>query len=496
MDIIRTLIIAGASLAGFFFLLAVVKSRYKIAGPNQVLVVYGRKSAKSKPPGQEDNNIISRARIITGGGTFVWPGWEQYRYMSLELMTLDIAPGEVNSRQGIPVKVRAVAQVKVGGSDRAMHQAVQGFLSYNQNEMEDSLRETLAGHLRGIVGTQTIEELNFERSNFQQSVRDQADPDLNAMGFEIKSIVIQEIADTRGYMDAIGTPEIARAERDARIAKAAAAKSAKIAEEDSRYAAQQRNLQVDTDLLEESKALQLREAQVKKEVSVAQAQAQKAGELTLTTESIKIAEQETERRRLQLVAEVNEQADADLYAARQTAEADAIARERAAVASAEARRTTASAEAFERVTVAEAEATAVSTQGDADASAIAAVGAAEAGAAEARLLAQAEGRRKMADALNAYTDDAIRIGLLETLPDIVAAAAAPLARAGETTIISSGGKDGDGTGVVQMSEDVWAAVTLIEQKMGINISDIVAPFASNADVPLRPTIDIPAESAE
>ncbi len=480
-----------------------MRSRYKIAGPNELLVVYGRR--KGKKGAEDDHNIMSRARIITGGGTFIVPAWEQYKRMSLEIMTLTLAPGEVNSRQGIPVIVRAVAQVKVGGSDKAMHQAVQGFLSYEPQQMENSLRETLEGHLRGMVGTQTVKELNFERANFQRSVRDQADPDLEAMGFEIKSIVIQEIQDTKGYMDSVGTPEVEQATEVARIATAAANKNARIAEENSRYGADQRRLQVDTELLAETKALQLREAQVREEVGVATAHAEKAGEFALKQEDIRIAEQEVSRRRKILDAEVRETADAELYATEKRADADAITRERNAQAEAVSRVQIADAAAHEHLAQAQAEATATSTQGHADAEAIQAVGVAEGAKIEAigtaqaeatRLqgLAEAEGREALAEALATYDDRAVRLELIETLPDVVAAAAAPLARAGETTIISSGGKDADGSGIIQMSQDVWAAITLVEQKFGLDLGSMISTVTGGEQTTEdKPVLDLPTK---
>ena len=97
-----------------FIIYVLIRMRWKKAGPDEALILYGkRKLFGRKVIGDEGH--IEGFRIVRGGGTFVWPAWEQYEFLSLKMMTLDIDLHHVYTVQGIPINVKAVAQVKVKG---------------------------------------------------------------------------------------------------------------------------------------------------------------------------------------------------------------------------------------------------------------------------------------------------------------------------------------------------------------------------------------------
>jgi len=212
---------------------AFVRVCYKKAGPDEALIVFGRRKLWGKKV-RDDKGQVEGFRIVRGGGTFVIPAWEQAEYLSLKMMTLDIDLQHVYTVQGIPINVRAVAQVKVRGDVDHIRAAGEGFLGLPSTQITSTIKETVAGHLRGIIGTLTVEELYRDQRRFQDSVRDEAHKDLQAMGFEFRSFVFQEIQDDEGYLNALGQPKIQEALKRARIATAEADRDAKIEEEKAR----------------------------------------------------------------------------------------------------------------------------------------------------------------------------------------------------------------------------------------------------------------------
>jgi flotillin len=328
------------------------------------------------------------------------------------------------------------------------------------DEVQATIKETVAGHLRGIVGTLTVETLYRDQKSFQDKVRDEAHRDLDAMGFEFKSFVFQEIQDDQGYLDALGQPKIQEALKMARIATANADRDAALEEEAARQTKEEKRLEVDTGIAEADKGLSLKKASIKKEVDVADAEAVKSGEMELKLQDIQIAEKEVERQKLELNATVREKADADRYQVEQTAAADRRRREEAAEAV-----------KVEGIARAQVDAT---QQRD--------VGLAEAEAIRAKGEAEAEARRLLAEALKLYNEAGLSIEALKVLPDIAAAVSEPLSRAGETTIISQGNGAGSGTGAAKMTEDVVQVLSqlgpILEQLAGVDLDDFLRGIAA------------------
>ncbi len=274
------LILLGAAFVAY----VLVRMRWKKAGPDEALIVYGKRKLFGKKV-RGDEGQIEGFRIVRGGGTFVWPAWEQYEFLSLKMMTLDIDLQHVYTVQGIPINVRAVAQVKVKGDVDHVRKASEGFLGMASDQIQSTIKETVAGHLRGIIGTLTIEELYRDQKRFQDSVRAEAHEDLRQMGFEFKSFVFQEIQDDEGYLDALGQPKIQEALKNARIATAQADRDAKIEEEAARQNKEQKRFGVDTEIAEAEKSLDLKKASIKREVDVAEAVAVKSGEMELKVQA-------------------------------------------------------------------------------------------------------------------------------------------------------------------------------------------------------------------
>lgn len=458
-------------LLGAIYLLA--RFFYKKVGPDEALIVYGRggRVRKTKPDGTPAKQGF---RIVHGGGTIVLPAWEGYERLSLKVMTLDILLQDVYTVQGIPITVRAVAQVKVKSNPDAIARAAEGFLGLESEQIRATIRETVAGHLRGIVGTLTVEELYRDRAQFQQAVRNEAEEDIEGMGFEFKSLVFQEIQDDQGYLDALGQPKIQEALKHARIAHANADRDAALEEEQARQIKEQKRIGVETEIAESDKSLSLKRAAIQEEVDVAQAQASKAGELEVKVQDIEIATKEVERQKLELNATIREKADADRY--ERERQADAALYERSKQAAAERFEIEQKAEADRKRREEHAEA--LRAEGLAEAAAESAknrdIGLAQAEAIQAKGEAEAEARRKLAEALKLYNEAGLSIEALKVLPEIAAAVSEPLARAGTTTIISNAGANGSGTGASKLTEDVVAALSqlgpIMQQLAGVDLN--------------------------
>jgi flotillin len=462
MELINLAFGAGAVL---FIAYIVLRLRYKKAGPDEALIVYGRRQflgAKLR----DDKGQVESFRIVRGGGTFVWPATEQHETLSLKMMTLDIDLQHVYTVQGIPINVKAVAQVKVGGDVDHIRMAAGGFLGMPTAQIQSTIKETVAGHLRGIIGTLTVEELYRDQKRFQDSVREEAHQDLEGMGFEFKSFVFQEIQDDEGYLNALGAPKIQEALKNARIATANADRDAKIEEESARQQKESKNRAVDTEIAESDRTLSLKKADIRKEVDVADAQAVKAGEMELKVQDIRIAEREVERQKLELNATIREKADAQKYDTERQADADQYRVEREAAA--ERKRREEAAEALKAEGQAKAEADSVMRRQ---------IGLAEADATRAKGEAEAEARRLLAEALKLYNEAGLSIEALKVLPEIAAAVSEPLSRAGTTTIISQGGDSGSGTGASKLTEDVVQVLSqlspIMEQLSGVDVKSFL-----------------------
>jgi flotillin len=201
----------------FFTLVAIYASRVQKVGPNEVLVISGRRTRSSETGETEPY------RIVKGGRAFIWPILERVDRLSLEIMTIEVTTENVYTRQGVAITLEGVAQIKVASDDVSIRTAAERFLSKTRVEIINVAHETLAGHLRAIIGALSVEEIYRERDVFAQSVQSVSASDLANMGLGIDTFVIKDVRDKEGYLEAVGRPRIAEVKRDATIAEQDAA---------------------------------------------------------------------------------------------------------------------------------------------------------------------------------------------------------------------------------------------------------------------------------
>ncbi len=420
------LAVVGAIAALLFVLLVVVvfKAMWRVAEPNEALIISGR---RRRHAGLEESLGF---KIVTGRGSLVYPGLEAVRRLSLDLRETDLQIDCV-THQGIPLRVRGVVIYKVGDDLVSVANAARRFLD-QQGQMDTRVHNLFAGHLRAIIGNMTVEEMIRDREKLTGLTREHAGTEMEKLGLIVDSLQIQEIADPTGYIQNLALPHAAAVEREARIARAQADREATEKEQEA----------------EAQKALARRDSLIRQagyqaEIDQASAQAKQAGPLSDATarqkvviEETKVAELEAERKEQQLQVDVRRPADAKAYeqvtlakAQREAHihEAEARAREVELQAAADASRVELAAPAQARGVKLQADAAAGQTRllGDAEASATQARGRAEGEAVRARGLAEADSIKARAEALAGHQEAVIGQQLAERWPEIVEAAAKP-----------------------------------------------------------------------
>jgi flotillin len=445
----------------------IYRRRYRRIGPDEALIVYGRKAKRDR----------DGYRVIVGGGTFVTPFIEEAATFPLHAMQLDVQlRGVLAGDQRTPINVNGTATVKVPVNPQEREQefptvrlAASNFLGMSVEEIRDSLTKVVSGHLRTIVAGLSVVDLYTDQARFTEDLKAKAADELQSLGYSFLSFVFESITDENGYLDALGVMEIERARRDARIAQADNDRDASLEEEDARLTKERRRLGVEAEVADAERELSLRKASIKEEVDVANARALKAGEMESKVQDIQIAEREAERQRRELDATVREQAEADKFAQERRAEASRFQAEQEAEA-----------EKIRRARVAEA----IELEAKAEATRLRETGEAEAAATLARGQAEATSRRMLAEALQAYTDAGLSLEALKVLPDVVAAASEPLSRAGRTTIISNGA--GGGTGASKLTSDVTEVLTstvpVIKELSGVDLAALLRNLTGQGDV--------------
>lgn len=429
---------------------------YIKVSPNTVAVLSGR---KRKLP---DGRMVGY-RMVRGGAALRLPLLEKVEYLHLNVMTIPLEIRRAYTLKGVPVSVKAVANVKIRGDDTSLQASAERFLGMTHDEVQRVIFQTLEGHLRSILGTLTVEEVNSDRQSFAQKLTSEAAADLEKMGLGVDVLTIQEISDEEGYLDALGKRRTAEVKRDATIGEAEAHRDAKIKSAEALQEGERAKFQADAEIAQASRDFMIRQAQYQAEIETQKARAAQAGPLaeatarqgvvaeevkverTRTQEHISVQEQEVLRRQKELEATVIKPAEADRLAAVVRAEGN----KQSSILEAEGRRAS-------LIALAEAEqeklrkegvgrAAAVEAEGLAEAARIEAIGLAQAKAIEAQGVAEATAILRKAEAWKEFNDAARLQTILEKLPAIIQASsgvfgavAAPLGNIDKLVVIDQG----------------------------------------------------------
>ena len=222
--------LVGGVVAGVIVLLLLtIIYRYllRICRPNEILIFSGRKHTT------EDGRTVGY-RVVFGGRGVRIPVVETVNRMDVSLISVPIAVQGAYSEGGIPLNVHAIANIKVSTDHRFVGNAIERFLGKDRTEIARVVKETLEGHLRGVLATMTPEELNDDRLKFSKHLELSAGPDLEKLGLELDVLKIQHVADDGNYLESIGRSRIAEILRTAEVAESDATREAEQAEAASR----------------------------------------------------------------------------------------------------------------------------------------------------------------------------------------------------------------------------------------------------------------------
>jgi flotillin len=451
---------AGILLLLLIILTGMMARMFRKAGPNEALIVYGFRGP----------------RVIKGHGTIIFPMVESCRELSLELMSFDVAPQQdLYTKQGVAVTVEAVAQIKVRSDQESILTAAEQFLTKTPPQREGLIRLVMEGHLRGIIGQLTVEQIVKEPEMVADRMRATCADDMSKMGLEVVSFTIKEVRDKNEYITNMGRPDIVRIKRDAEIAAAEAERDTAIQRANAtreaavaKAAADQDRVIAETASLAKQAAAQrdldIQKAQFAEQSRRQQAQADKSYELQTNItqqqvvceqvkvqqvekeQQIKVQEAEIQRHEKELIATVLKEAE--------------VNRQRVEVLAA--------AEKARLTMEAEGRASAIRTQGEAEATIIFQKGEAEAKAMNVK-----------AEAYQEWNQAAVVDRLISNMADVVRAMAEPLAKVDKVTIVSTGG---DSAGVNKLTGDMAKIAAqvpaLFEALSGMDIRQLMANVQS------------------
>lgn len=451
-------------------LLVFIARRIRRVPPNQALVIVGRGAGK---PQEGDTGT---QRVVIGGRTFVWPILQQGFPISLEQRQIAITVEGVDKNR-IKIAIKASINFKVSGTEEGVRRAAQRFLS-QQESLTDIIRESLEGSLRSIVGDMTIEQIISDRKSLSDRVVAETKADLVEQGLQVDLLNISDIS-TPGsdYLANLGRAEAARARQVAEISEAEAARASEFA-----------RIEASEQIAERQKALSLRQASIKAETDRANAEAEASGQLAKAEQDKSVALLERDALSEQALV-TQERLDIDV---RKPAEAQAYAEVQRATALRDAANAATEADAFKRTKIAEANkvaavqdaeaaATAVRLAGEAErdkqvalAAGVKAEGEARAAATQAEGLAEAAATDAKAEALKKYGEAALAQEIISRLPEIVRAAAEPIAAIDTLTVVST---DGASEVTKTVGKVLGEGTEVVKSLTGLDLGTLLAGFA-------------------
>src|SRR3954468_4351267 len=449
--------VAGLAVAVLLLLVASFARMLRKVGPNQALIRYG----------------LGGTQIVHGGAQLVLPLIHSAQELSLELMSFDVAPQQdLYTNQGVAVTVEAVAQLKIKNDPESIRTAAEQFLTKPPTQRESLIRLVMEGHLRGIIGQLTVEQIVKQPEMVADRMRGNVADDVAKMGLEVVSFTIKEVRDKNQYIENMGRPDVARIKRDADIAAAeaerdTAIKRAEALRESAIAKAKADQERVLAETLSQAKQaeaqrdLDIKRASYAEMIKKQQAQADKAYEIqaniqqqAVIAEAVKVQQIEKEQQIKVQEAEILRHEKELIATVLKEAE---IERQRI--------QTLADAERQRQTVEAEGRASAIRAQGEAEAEIIFKKGEAEAKAMNVK-----------AEAYQEWNQAAVVDRLITGLPEVVRAMAAPLANVDKITIVSTGNDTAAGASKItgDMAKIAAQVPALFEAFSGMNMNDLLS----------------------
>lgn len=409
------------------------------------------------------SGIKKKSKIVIGKAAIRIPFFERLDKLNLRLIPIDVKTSNaVPTADYININVDATVNVKISNESEKLRLAAENFLNKNTEYIAGVAREVLEGNVREIVGKMKLEEMVSDRQKFATLVKENAEPDLAAMGLDIISFNVQNFVDGNEVIENLGIDNIVKIKKAAAIARAESERDIKVAQAAADKESNDAAVAAQTEIAKKQNELAIKRSELQQEADTKKAMADAAYEIQkeeqrktieVTTANADIAKQEREIELKQkevavkeqaLEAEVKKQAEADKYAAQQKADAALYQRQK------------------------EAEAKQFEAQRQAEAR---------------KAQAEAEAMEKKAEAYAKYNKAAVAEMMIKVLPDVAAKIAEPLGQIDKITII---GGDGGNNGVEQVAGNVPAVMAKLFESMkeatGIDLADIVKADTYDAKV--------------
>jgi flotillin len=526
-------VILGAAVVALLAGLALLfVKRYVRCPANKILVISGRVAGEGA------------ARCISGGGAFVWPVVQEYEFLSLDPVRIDVKLPDALSLENIRISVPSVFTVAIGIDEVIRQNAAIRLLTLTHEQIESTARDIIIGQLRAVIATMNIDQINRDREAFLQRVQHQLEPELLKVGLTLLNVNIQDLRDESGYLEALGKQAAAQAIQKAR---------GDVAEQEKQGA-------IRVALAEREQSVSVAEAQKERDIGLQQATRERAVSIAAIQKEQTVGEQQAAFERDVAVKEAERQKRIAVAAADATAiagEADAqakVARTQASLAvtraeasqqseiaqrtaaaeiqrvenEAQARAALARAERVEAERRAELEAPAKAekarmiVQAEADAERVKIAAKAEAEATFARLDAEArgnlsimekkaEGLQKMVAAAGGNPDAAYRLLFLEQMPQVTETLAGAIANIKFDKVVLWNGGNGTGTtsGVSGLVEDLVRVLPPLMQVaeevggvqlpgiFGKRMQEATAAAVADTDAAVRAakTVEVPIEAS-
>lgn len=443
-------ILAGLGVFGILVLLFIAS--YKKAKSDEALIVSG---------------LGKLPKVVVGKAGFALPFLQRVDKLNLRLIQIDVRATKIPTQEFINVNVDAVANVQIPNDVNYIRIAAQNFLNQRPEYIAQTVQQVLEGNMREIVGQMELRDLVNNRDAFAQKVQENVTDDMAKIGLKIVNFNVQNFTDENNAITDLGIDNLAKIQKEAKIAKANAEKEVSI---QIAVAAQESNkakVESEKKIAEQNKELEIAQANAKATSDVEKAKAQSAFEIqkqiqqkTINEKAIEadtakaekmlaLKEREIELKERELDATVRKAADAEKYSIEQKAEAEKI----------------------RRIKVAEAQ----KEEALREAEAISAKGKAEAESIRQKALAEAEGIEKKAEAQAKMKNASIIEMAFKALPEIAKEVSAPLNNIETITMYDPNGT----TKLMESGTRNIGQVLEIAKNAGIDLPALINGFVGN-----------------
>ena len=449
MDLNLTVLalIGGGALLLFTTVIAFL-TRYKRCPSDRVLVVYGRVGEGRS------------ARGMHGGATFIRPIIQDYQYLDLRPMSIDIQLNNALSKQNIRVSVPSTFTIGITTDPDKMGNAAERLLGLNNAQIMQLAKEIIFGQMRQVVATMRIEEINADRDQLIIAITNNVSTELEKVGLRLINVNIQDVTDESGYIEALGKEasakaiadakiKVAQAERDAEIGKAVADKEMTVSVASAQADATQGKNTAQQQIAQSNSDLRIKQAEAARTAQVAE----------------NVAKADVERQTFDAEAKA-QQARAEMQRKQQYAEqvVPAEVAKQAVIVNAEA-------EAQRVIIAAEAEGKRVLTVKQAEGLGIKAV-----------LEGRAEGFRQLVASAGGNSNEAVVVLIADQLPDLVESQMKGISNLKiDKVVVWGGGEEGGKGGISGLLKDLITGlppVTDLARAAGVELPAVLGRVAS------------------